>query len=225
MATRLRRYGVGARWYDVLSGERWVYRSGRLAGIALLEPRPGEVIVDLGCGTGLNFPLLARAVGPDGVVVGIDRSPDMLEVARRRVGRAGWGGRVRLLEADAAELEPSEVAELAGSAPDALLATYALSVIGEREEAWRRARESVRPSGRVCIVDMQTPRGAWRLLSPLARIACAAGGADIEAKPWRMLERDVEQGSLRRSERKGGHIVAVAGRLVAPDRLAPHGGE
>ena len=216
MAALLRRYGVGARWYDVVSGERWVYRSGRLAGIALLEPQSGEVIVDLGCGTGLNFPALARAVGPNGLVVGIDRSPEMLDMARRRIDRAGWGGRVRLLRADAAALRPSDITELAGSAPDALLATYALSVIGKREEAWRRARATLRQSGRACIVDMQLPRGAWRLLSPLARIACAAGGADIEAKPWRMLERDADPGSLRRSERKGGHIVAVAGRLSSP---------
>ncbi|MFG6490865.1 class I SAM-dependent methyltransferase [Microbacterium sp. P03] len=214
MAALLRRYGVGARWYDVLSGERWVYRAGRRAGVALLDPRPGEVIVDLGCGTGLNFPVLSEAVGPTGLIVGIDRSPDMLEMARRRVERAGWGGRVRILQADATALRPSDVAALAGASPDALLATYSLSVIDGREEAWRRASASLRPGGRACIVDMQPPRGTWRVLSPLARLACSAGGADITAHPWQMLERDAEPGSLRRSERKGGHIVAVAGRLA-----------
>ena len=216
MAALLRRYGVGARWYDVLSGERWVYGAGRRAGIELLAPGQGDVVIDLGCGTGLNFPALAAAVGPSGVIVGIDRSADMLAMARRRIDRAVWVGRVRLLQADAAELDASDVVDLAGSEADALLATYALSVIDDREAAWTRARAALTPGARAVIVDMQPPRGRWRILSPLARLACAAGGADISSRPWRMLERDAEPSSVRSVERKGGHIVAVAGRLAAP---------
>lgn len=75
-------YGGGARRYDVLSGERLVYRSGRVAGIDLLQLQRGDVVLDVGCGTGLNLPLLAAAVGPTGLVIGLDRSPQMLAVAR-----------------------------------------------------------------------------------------------------------------------------------------------
>ncbi|MEV7799316.1 methyltransferase domain-containing protein [Microbacterium foliorum] len=218
MAALMRRYGVGARWYDVLSGERPVYRAGRLAGISLLDLSPGDAVVDLGCGTGLNFALLLEAVGPSGIVIGIDRSAEMLAMAQRRIDREGWVDSVRLIRANAAELRPEAVAqavtELRGGddgRADALLATYSLSVITEREEAWRRARASLRPGARACIVDMQPPHGFWRVLSPLARLACATGGADISARPWRMLERDaVDASEVRRVERKGGHIVAVA---------------
>jgi ubiquinone/menaquinone biosynthesis C-methylase UbiE len=223
MAALMRRYSAGARWYDVLSGERLVYRAGREAGITLLAPGSGDVVIDLGCGTGLNFAPLLAATGPSGIVIGIDRSTEMLAVARRRIDRQGWGDRVRLIRADAAELRSDEVAQAvtdlrAGGdgRADALLATYSLSVITEREEAWQRARACLRPGARACIVDMQPPHGFWRVLSPLARLACATGGADISARPWRMLEAYAEDpSSVRRAERKGGHIVAVAATLAA----------
>lgn len=221
MAGLLRRYGMGARFYDVLSGERLVYRAGRTAGVELLGLHPGDAIVDLGCGTGLNFAPLLEAAGPDGVIVGIDRSADMLAVARRRITAAGWERRVTLLHADASTVDPARIAAAVGevrarpSEPaDALFATYALSVIAEREEAWERATAAVKPGGRAAVVDMQPPTGFWRILSPLARLACATGGADIRARPWRLLERDADPDvPLAWARRKGGHIVAVAGSL------------
>lgn len=215
MTIRFGRYTIGARWYDLFSGERWVYRAGREAGIRLLQPGRGDVVIDLGCGTGLNLPGLVEAVGPTGRVIGVDRSGEMLAVARRRVDRAGWGGIVTLLKADAARLSPEElVAALDGRRADAVLATYALSVIPDREAAWRRACAAVRPGGRGAIVDMQRPTGRWRVLEPLALLACAAGGADIDAHPWRMLVRDAsDPAAVARAERKGGHIVAVAADL------------
>ena len=223
MASLMRRYSAGARWYDVLSGERLVYRAGRQAGVTLLAPGSGDVVIDLGCGTGLNFAPLLAATGLSGIVIGIDRSAEMLAMAQRRIDREGWSDRARLIRADAAELRPEEVAravtDLRGDGDgqaDALFATYSLSVITEREEAWRRARSCLRPGARACIVDMQPPHGFWRVLSPLARLACATGGADISASPWRMLERDaVDSSPVRRVERKGGHLVAVAATLAA----------
>lgn len=217
MATLMRRYGAGARWYDVLSGEKWVYRAGREAGIRLLRPRRGDTVIDLGCGTGLNFSGLLAAVGPEGRVIGIDRSADMLAVARRRVEAMGWHDCVRLVPADAATLDPGDVVALTGGrGTDAVFSTYALSVMPAREEAWRRVCAAVRPGGRAGIVDMQRPHGRWRALEPLALLACATGGADIDAHPWRLLERDaVDPGAVERAERKGGHLVAVAADLGA----------
>jgi S-adenosylmethionine-diacylgycerolhomoserine-N-methlytransferase len=65
-----RRYTLAARFYDRLAAE-WVYRPGRVAAIEHLRLRPGEPVLDVGCGTGLNFALLLERVGPDGLVVGV----------------------------------------------------------------------------------------------------------------------------------------------------------
>ncbi|AZC13151.1 methyltransferase domain-containing protein [Microbacterium sp. ABRD28] len=225
MARPFRRYSAGARWYDLLSGERWVYRAGRVAGIGLMDLRAGDVVLDLGCGTGLNFPLLHAAVGDRGRIVGVDRSTDMLAVARERVRREGWTN-VTLIEADAAELDVEDVrarvAEATGrgraGAVDAVLSTYVLSVMrGGAADAWRRAVTLVRPGGVLAVVDMQPPTGRWRILAPLAHLACALGGADIHARTWRFVARDAAPGSVREVTVRGGHIVAAVGRLPGED--------
>ncbi|NYF16847.1 demethylmenaquinone methyltransferase/2-methoxy-6-polyprenyl-1,4-benzoquinol methylase [Microbacterium sp. AK009] len=223
MARPFRRYSAGARWYDLLSGERWVYRAGRVAGIGLMDLQAGDVVLDLGCGTGLNFPLVRAAVGETGHIVGVDRSAEMLAVAQGRVRRAGWPN-VTLIEADAAELDVEEVrARVAGvtgrtDGVDAVLSTYALSVMrGSAREAWVRAVEVVRPEGALAVVDMQPPTGRWRIFSPLARLACAFGGADIQARPWHLVARDAATGSVREAVVRGGHIVAAVGRLPGED--------
>src|SRR6476659_8190298 len=51
--------------------------------------RPGEVVVDLGCGGGLDVLLAARKVGPTGKAVGIDMTPEMLDLSRKNAAKAG----------------------------------------------------------------------------------------------------------------------------------------
>src|SRR5512134_3966309 len=64
--------------------------------ISRLALRPGDVVFDVGCGTGLSLSLLRQGVGPKGRIVGIEQSPEMVEQARRRVTRARWA-RVTLM--------------------------------------------------------------------------------------------------------------------------------
>src|SRR4029453_6707814 len=70
--------------------------------VELLPLRSGEVVLDVGCGTGLCFSLVQQRIGPDGTIIGIDPSPTMLTLARQRVTRHGWHN-VVLFEAAAEE--------------------------------------------------------------------------------------------------------------------------
>lgn len=212
------RYSSGARLYDLLSAEWPVYHVGRTAAIELLAPRPGERVLDLGCGTGLNHALLDAAVGPDGRVLGVDRSAAMLAVARRRAERRGLTT-VRLLESDATTLDVDAARAALGGPADIVLATYTLSIMSDAAEAWRRALAVARPGARVAIVDMQEPHGAARLVAPLARAFAGFGGSDLTARPWAMIERgatDVRERSLR-----GGHIQVRVGTLSDPSSSNP----
>lgn len=76
-------YGRFARVYDALSAEP-VYRVGRERAIPALGLKEGSRALDIGCGTGLNFPLLLSTVGRHGHVVGVDQSHQMLKIARQK---------------------------------------------------------------------------------------------------------------------------------------------
>ena len=58
--------------------------------IAQLPVGPGDTVLDIGCGTGLCMPGLQHKIGPTGTIIGIDASPDMLELAAERVTENGW---------------------------------------------------------------------------------------------------------------------------------------
>lgn len=200
-------YDRGAHVYDALSGERFVYRRGRIVGIDLLGLRAGDTVLDVGCGTGLNFPLLAAAVGTTGRVIGLDRSAAMLEVAERRVRDNDWAN-VATVHADATDFSARD---LGVEQVDAAIATYSLSVMRDWRAAWRCVVGVLRPGGRAGIVDMRLPEGAAALLAPLARLACAMGGSDIHAHPWTVLR---EHGhDLAETTVRGGHIVAAAASI------------
>jgi predicted GNAT superfamily acetyltransferase/ubiquinone/menaquinone biosynthesis C-methylase UbiE len=205
-------YGSGARWYDALSGEWPVYRVGRTTAIDLLDLSPGDRVLDLGCGTGLNLPLLQRAVGPTGRVLGVDRSEDMLSVASRRIQRGGFAS-TSVLMTDAVSLDPRRVVEALGGLADAVIATYTLSIMADPREAWRRALTAARPDSRLAIVDMQDPTGLARLVTPLARAFAGLGGADLDAHPWALLGSTAV--NVRGRAVRGGHIqVRVGDRAV-----------
>jgi S-adenosylmethionine-diacylgycerolhomoserine-N-methlytransferase len=201
-------YTSFARLYDLLSLEWPVYRSGRVAAIDALELRPGDRVLDLGSGTGLNLRHLQRRIGPTGRVIALDASPSMLRQAARRARRHGWDN-VAFICADAATVDPGPCEPV-----DASIATYALSVITDRRSAWRTLRRATRPGGRIAVVDMQDPQGRWRVFRPVARWLCRVSRADIEARPWRMLEAELHD--VQSLARRGGHIQVRVGK-VPPD--------
>ncbi len=215
---RPQRYTSFARAYDVLSGEWPVYRIGRVNAIGALRLRPGALVLDIGCGTGLNFPLIREAIGPAGRIVGVDVSANMLAQARAKAERRGWP-KIDLVNADATTLAPGWLNGHLGPQrgpgdADAVLFTYSLSVMTNWPEAWRAATAAARPGARVAVVDMRTPTGPAAALAPLARLACFLGGSDITAHPWTALERDCTDVQAWRL--RGEHIQVRAGTLRSP---------
>ncbi len=210
------KYTLFAPLYDLLSAEYPVYHAGRVLGINALAPSTGQQVLDIGCGTGLNFALLQHRTGASGTIVGIDRSAQMLRRARRRADARHWDN-VILVQADMVLADPAIIAarivEAGGSAvSDAALATYALSLMGDWKRAWATTTSLLGAGGRIGVVDMQDPRGRARWLTPLARLACALGGSDIHAAPWRAVEEECVD--VVRASARAGHLQIRVGKTV-----------
>jgi ubiquinone/menaquinone biosynthesis C-methylase UbiE len=114
--------------------------------IARLDLRRGDRVLDVACGTGLSLDALRRAVGPEGEVVGVELSPDMIQHARRRVAGAGWRN-VVLLES------PVESVEL-GPGFDAVLFHFTHDVL-RSPAALERVFGAVHPGARIAFAGMK----------------------------------------------------------------------
>lgn len=133
-----------ARRYDrFISGV-----GGRVAGfdrqraraVEKLDLPEGDVVIDVGCGTGLSFALIEQRIGPCGRVFGVELSPEMLAVARGRVEQHGWSN-VTLIESSVEE------AKVAVEADAALLASCTTSPAhGVRFRMWSLSSNRVATS-------------------------------------------------------------------------------
>jgi len=200
-----RNYDRLAPWYDV--GNELMFhrllglRRYREMTIERLGNITGKTVLDVGCGTGNNWPILVPRVGPSGRVIGVDYSDGMLEKARQRVDAAGWTNVERLRD-DAATLTGVQ------DQVDAALSVWCLGIVHDLPAALTRLVETTRPGGRIAILDFaqsRPDRGLLRLLYPLYERALVATGIDAP--------EDIDDAALRTRWRDG---IAMLGRRL-PD--------
>ena len=127
----------------------------RRAVLAALALRPGERVLDIGSGPGYLAAEMAGAVGAGGLVHGIDASPGMLEVARRRA-RAPGSAPVELVQADATALPFPD-----GSF-DAAVSTQVYEYVEDMPAALAEARRVLVPGGRLLVLDTDWDSAVWR---------------------------------------------------------------
>lgn len=136
-------YNRWAALYDHVATAPGV-TSWRSKAVETLSLSPGDTVVEMGCGTGANFPSLRSQVGPAGQVIGIDLVPGMLDQARRRIQREGWEN-VHVIRGDATSPPIGDV--------DALLSTFVVGMLDDPAQAVRDWVTLVRPGGRVTIMN------------------------------------------------------------------------
>ncbi len=120
-------------------------REARLA----LAVQPGDRVLEIACGTGLNFPHLRQLIGDRGSLVGVDLTPAMLDIARQQIENHRWKN-VEVREADAARLPIPEASF------DKVFCAFALNIIPAYEHAIAEVRRVLVPGGRFVSLEMQS---------------------------------------------------------------------
>jgi ubiquinone/menaquinone biosynthesis C-methylase UbiE len=169
----------------------------RREAVRRLELKRGNLVVDLGCGTGLNFALLQEAIGETGRIIGVDLIDAMLEQARRRVATEGWKN-VELVQVDAASYTfPAQV--------NGILSTFALTFIPEAQLVIQNGCQALAPGGRWVVLDMAWPRALPMWFHPLLfflRLSrYGITGEVIRRRPWQTVWSTMQQ-SLVEVERQ-----------------------
>jgi SAM-dependent methyltransferase len=164
-----------AEWNGAM-GERWVAlreETNRIvlpfgnAALKAAAPRPGERVIDVGCGCGDTSLDLARMVGPTGSVLGIDVSQPMLEVARSRGADAKYA-QLAFRDGDASEAElPANI--------DLLFSRFGVMFFSQPSPAFSHLRKSLRAGGRYVFVCWRTPRDNPWAMTPLSAARAAMG--------------------------------------------------
>lgn len=197
----------------------------RRKAIAALALRPGETVLDAGCGTGFCFAPVMAAVGPTGCILSFDHSTDLLSIARSRVADAGWRN-VAILEARAETVDfRGEIARRGIAPPSALLFSYVHDVM-QSDAALDNILSQAAPGARVAITSTRLwPRHWWPLCVPVNRYLYRTHESYITNReenfhqPWAKLTARLEDVRVRVCW-PGWRYVATGRVRMAPRHLA-----
>lgn len=197
----LQQYRTAAVGYD---SHMRIYRRWQAMAVERLKLAPGDTVIDVACGTGLNFRLLRERVGPDGRIVGIDLSPDMLEPARARVAANGWAN-VTLVESSVEDAAIDTVA-------DAALFSFTHDVL-QSATAVANVVDHLRPGARVACAGAKLGARWNVIVNHFVRRAARRYITTFEGldRPWRELERYT--GPMKHRDLALGGAYVVSGEI------------
>ena len=169
--------------------------------ISIARLQPGETVVDLGSGGGIDCFLASKEVGDAGNVIGVDMTPDMLSKARRNAAAGGYSN----VEFRLGEIENLPVAD---SSADVLISNCVINLSPNKLQVYREAFRVLKPGGRIAVADMVALQPLPEALKSdlAAYTGCVAGAALVDqVKSW-LQEAGFEQVEVRVKQRSSEFI-------------------
>src|SRR5262245_60618631 len=141
--------------------------------------RPGEVVVDLGCGGGLDVFLAAAKVGPTGKAIGIDMTPEMLKLARANATKGAEGKRFTNVEFHQARIDELPLPD---ASVDCVISNCVINLAPDKPAVFREIARVLKPGGRLAVSDIALKKPLPPELSQdiMAYVGCIAGAIRIE---------------------------------------------
>lgn len=146
---------------------------------AIANLRPGEVVVDLGCGGGLDVFLAAAKVGPTGKAIGIDMTTEMLELARKNAA-TGWHGQpVANVEFHLATIDKLPLSD---ASADCVISNCVINLAPDKPAVFREIARVLKTGGRLAVSDiaLKKPLPAELGQDLMAYVGCIAGAIPID---------------------------------------------
>ncbi len=181
----LEQYRRRAGYYDL---QLALFEPVRRRAVERLALQAGDTVLDVGCGTGLSLPLLQQAIGATGRIVGIEQSPEMVALARRRVAQHAWHN-VELIEASARSARLGHIAPAA----DAAMFHFTHDILRE-PQALAHLMRHLRPGARLVASGLQWAQPwAWPVnLMVLPAALHSVSSLEGMSRPWSHLETWVD---------------------------------
>ncbi|MDE3056792.1 MAG: class I SAM-dependent methyltransferase [Bacteroidota bacterium] len=201
---RAKNYNFTANLYYAIGFREFAYRR---KAVRALNLREGNTVVEISCGTGLNFAYLQEAVGPEGRIIGVDLTAAMLEQAQRRVEQHHWKN-IELVHCDAARYRFPE-------AFSGIISTFAITLIPEYDEIIKNGADALKPNGRWVVLDFKLPSNIFSFLAPLGVAITKPFGVSLDLAnhhPWESIERYMH--NLIVEELYGGFAYIAEGSKV-----------
>jgi len=199
---RARFYDLTANLYYLIGFREFAYRSKAVESLML---KPGDTVVEIGCGTGLTFRLLQSRIGPGGRIIGVDLTDRMLDKAERRARDNNWNN-IELVREDAARYRFPE--NISG-----ILSTFAITLVPEFDEVIRRGSAALAPGGRLAILDFKLPANRLSVFAPVLAYITSPFGVSMELAerhPWESVEKHLD--SISMEEYYGGYVYIATGQ-------------
>ena len=181
---RAGKYDTSANLYYLLGIREFAYRK---KAVGALKLERGDIVVEIGCGTGLNFRLLRERVGSGGKIIGVDLTSKMLSEANKRIERHNWSN-VELVQSDA-------VAYNFPDRTDGIISTFAITLMPEYDKIIKKGAAALSPGKRLVVLDFKMPDSWPRWLIKFFVIITRPFGVTLDLAdrhPWESIKQCID---------------------------------
>lgn len=167
---------------------------------AMASIKEGEVVVDLGCGGGLDVFLAAQAVGDSGRAIGIDMTPDMIELANKNALKGPNGKPYRNVEFKLGQIDNIPLPD---SSADVIISNCVINLASDKTAVFKEMFRVLKPGGRVAVSDIALKKVLPQELKEnvAALVGCIAGAIGIDEYSAGMADAGFEGITIVDSEK------------------------